>query len=652
MKALLRSTRHPAAASAIVALVLIALLYGDALTLPLFSDDAGQIPWVESVSWREMWSTTSPYKDYRPLWFTVWRVWGRIAGGLHPPGLHFLNLAAHFTASWLVGLLAAAWIRPGPARGARALPACLATALFAAFPFSRQAVAWASALSYPVVTALALGAVLAYDRARHGHGSGWIGLALLLAALAPFGYESGLLVAPLVLLAEGVGWLQHRWPRRSWWPLALVGLFAATTLAWCAMRGSGVTGFGLNLPDLQRNAGYLVQGMVYPTAPLAQWLAARSGLDPTLGLWLVALPTLALLAWSGLRSNRGPFWLGSAWFALFALPPMVSMEADWLALAPRSLYMIAAGVSLVWAASVSAWVTHSRAPRRAPVRGPLLILILTLTALLAPALVFVRDGMHLYEMAGQPIWDAAQAAQRGATILLVNLPMRITPRGRIYPLGFEGITPLPARVIAEELIYVHTGIHDAAQALAFGIAAVDEPPGYTYQLFGQPVGWEEMAAAVRQTGAIYLTRYEPRRIHLVEAGGAIGEDDPRGDPLARFGGHVALLDAACTCDEDGQVHLTAQWRVEATVRTDATMFVHLLDPESTLVAQADGYPLLGMLPLWLWEPGEVVRDVRHFDPVPAGEYTVRLGMWELATGEDWPAAGYADGIVPLSVRCP
>jgi hypothetical protein len=650
MKALLRSTRHPATASAIVALVLIALLYGDALTLPLFSDDAGQIPWVESVSWREMWSTTSPYKDYRPLWFTIWRVWGRIAGGMHPPGLHLLNLAAHFTASWLVGLLAAAWIRPDPDGGGRALPACLATALFAAFPFSRQAVAWASALSYPVVTALALGAVLAYDRGRRGYGSGWIGLALLLAALAPFGYESGLLVAPLVVLAEGVGWLQRRWSRHSWWPLALVGLFAATTLAWHTVRGSGVTGFGLTPPDLQCNAGFLVQGMVYPTAPFAQWLAARSGLDPALGLWLVALPTLALLAWSGLRWNRGPFWLGAAWIALFALPLLVSMEADWLALAPRSLYMIAAGVSLVWAASVSACIAHLRPLSWAPVRGPLFAL--TLTALLAPAAAFVRDGMQLYEMAGQAIWDAAGTAQRGATTLLVNLPMRITPRGRTYPLGFEGITPLPARVIAEELVYVHTGIRGAARALAFGIAAVDEPPDYTYQLFGQPVGWEELATAVRQSRTVYLARYEPRRIYLLEAGAALGEDGPRGDPLAHFGDRVALLDAACTCDEDGRVHLTAWWRVEANVRTDATVFAHLLDPEGTLVAQADGYPLLGMLPLWLWEPGEVIRDVRYFDPVSAGEYTVRLGMWELATGERWLAAGHADGTVPLSVHCP
>jgi len=82
------------------------------------------------------------------------------------------------------------------------------------------------------------------------------------------------------------------------------------------------------------------------------------------------------------------------------------------------------------------------------------------------------------------------------------------------------------------------------------------------------------------------------------------------------------------------------------------VFVHLLGPDGTLLAQADGYPLLGMLPFWLWEPGEIVRDVRDLGSVPAGEYTIRLGMWELATGKHWPAAGHPDGTVHLAVRCP
>jgi len=658
----LRTLTRPIVASALVALAFTGLLYGDALTLPLFSDDLIQIPWLQSISWRELWSSPSPYGYYRPLWYTLWRLWGGLVGGLHPLGLHCLNLVAHFAAAWLASLLAVAWIQPvkGKISLHQRLPAsysaCLATALFAAFPFSRQAVAWPGAVYNPLVSAMAAGALLAYDRGRQGHGTHWISLALLLAALAPFNYEAGLLVGPLVVLTEVLGRLQHRWTRRSWWPLAFAGLTPVTLAVWRAMRGTGVTGFGLNLPDLQHNAGYLVQGLIYPTAPLAQWLATWQGLDPELCLWLIVLPTLALLAWSGLRWNHGPFWLGVVWFALFALPPLVSMEADWFSLAPRFLYTTAGGGSLIWTAAASGWLARLRPSWHVAAVGTLLV------ALLTPAAVFVHDGLLLYEMAGESLWDTAEAATREQSLLLVNLPMRITPRSRTYPLGFEGITPLPMRVTAQELVTVHTGIHDTTEAVAFGIATTDEPPDYTYQLFGHPVGWEELAAAARQTHAVYLTRYEPRRIHLIEAGAYLshplpdpppwGEREEQEGALAHFGERVALLDAVCTCDEAGQVHLTAYWRVESTVKTDATVFAHLLSPEGRLVAQADGYPLLGMLPFWLWEPGEVVRDVRHFYPVPAGEYTVRLGMWELATGEHWPATGYPDGFLLLPVHCP
>ncbi len=122
--------------------------------------------------------------------------------------------------------------------------------------------------------------------------------------------------------------------------------------------------------------------------------------------------------------------------------------------------------------------------------------------------------------------------------------------------------------------------------------------------------------------------------------------------LTRFGDRVTLLDTTRACDGSGRVHLTTYWRIEANVKTDVTVFAHLLDSDGALVAQADGSPLLGMFPFWLWNPGEVARDARHFDSVPAGEYTIRLGLWELATGERWLADGHPDGVLTLSIRCP
>ena len=107
MKTFLRLLTRPASASALVALALTTLLYGDTLSLPLFSDDLLQIPWLETISWRELWTSPSPYHYYRPLWYTLWRLWGGLVGGLHPLGLHSLNVVAHFAAAWLTGSLSA-----------------------------------------------------------------------------------------------------------------------------------------------------------------------------------------------------------------------------------------------------------------------------------------------------------------------------------------------------------------------------------------------------------------------------------------------------------------------------------------------------------------------------------------------------------------
>jgi hypothetical protein len=643
---------RPAIASALVALALTTLLYGDTLVLPLFSDDLVQIPWLESISWSELWTSPSPYGYYRPLWYSLWRVWGALAGGLHPFGLHLLNLIAHFAASWLVGLLAATWIslpfhppQTGGDRGERgSVSACLATALFAVFPFARQAIAWPGAVYNPLVSAMGVGAILLYDRGRRDREIGWIGLALLLAALSALTYELGLLIGAMIVFTEFVGWLQHRWqPRLSLWPLAFAALMIAMLIIWQSMRGAGPIGFGLSPTDLYHNAGFLLQGLIYPVAQLPQWVTGWSDLSPELGLWLIAMPTLALLTWSGWRCNRGALLLGAGWFVLFAVAPLVTMKADWFALAPRFLYMTAAGTALMWTAAVSPCLARLRLPWRLVATG---VMVLTLI----PAGLFVRGGVGLYRMAGESIWDAAQAAERDHPILLVNLPLRITPQRRVYPLGFEGITPLPARVTAEELVYVHTGIRDGAEAVSFGVVAPRPSPDLDYQLHGNTVGWQELAEAAREANAVYLAKYQQDHITLAEAG-AVGVAAPPGEPLAHFGGRVTLLEATPTCETTGRVHLTTHWQAESAVEKDATVFAHLLNSEGALVTQADGYPLLGMQPFWVWRPGEVVRDVRYFEAVPGGEYVIRFGLWEPATGERWPAEDHADGVVSLPVHC-
>jgi len=670
MKPFLRILSRPVLASCLTALALTAGLYADALRLPLFSDDLLQIPWLESISWAQIWSGPSPYGYYRPLWYSMWRAWGWVAGGLRPGGLHFLNLAAHFAAAWLAGLLAAAWIRPNPDTrhpAPRALPSVAATGIFAIFPFARQAVAWPGAIYNPIVSAMAIAAILAYDRARSRRSAGWLTLALVLTVLGPLTYETGLMVAPAIVLLETVGFWRRRWsPRVHWWGLLPILTFGGTLAFWRLMRGTGVTSFGLTFNDLAKNISYVVQGVTYPTAPWGQSLTSLSTLEPIRALWVIALPTLALLLWVGLHRQPDACALGVGLIVLFALPPTVSMAADWFALAPRFLYTTAVGTAILWSvAATAAWEQVGRVTARYRSRTLEGAALIATLAVLTPAILFVRQGMHLYALAGQSIWAAAQAAQQAAQIapgdgggvplLLVNLPSRITPRQRMYPLGFEGITPLPQRVTADGLVAVHTGLEEPVQAVASGLVAGEEPRTYSRTLWGPELGWEGLADRSRWAGTVYVARYAPDAIWLAEAGGSASESVSR-TPMARFSDEssdqkISLLARSAVCDREGQISLAVTWESSTAIETDVTVFAHLLDSDGALLSQADGYPLLGMRPFWLWRAGERLRDVRNFTPVPPGEYTVRVGLWELASGTHWNTAKSGTGVVNVPVTC-
>jgi hypothetical protein len=64
--------------------------------------------------------------------------------------------------------------------------------------------------------------------------------------------------------------------------------------------------------------------------------------------------------------------------------------------------------------------------------------------------------------------------------------------------------------------------------------------------------------------------------------------------------------------------------------------VHISDAAGNLVAQQDSPPLQGNLPTSLWSPGITVED-RYQIALPLhqspGEYTVKIGLYQLDTGE-------------------
>jgi hypothetical protein len=91
--------------------------------------------------------------------------------------------------------------------------------------------------------------------------------------------------------------------------------------------------------------------------------------------------------------------------------------------------------------------------------------------------------------------------------------------------------------------------------------------------------------------------------------------------------------------------LTLYWQAGAAGQGEAgyAVFVHLLDEQGERVWGADGPPLGGLYPMPDWRPGEVVVDPRFLalDELPAGTYTLAVGLYDSATLARLPVTGEA-----------
>ncbi len=79
--------------------------------------------------------------------------------------------------------------------------------------------------------------------------------------------------------------------------------------------------------------------------------------------------------------------------------------------------------------------------------------------------------------------------------------------------------------------------------------------------------------------------------------------------------------------------VTLYWQAEGSVEADYVVFIHLLDEEGRIIAQADGAPVQRLHPTSAWTPGEIVMD-QHLIPAPAvggrGSH-LAVGMYDLDT---------------------
>ena len=96
------------------------------------------------------------------------------------------------------------------------------------------------------------------------------------------------------------------------------------------------------------------------------------------------------------------------------------------------------------------------------------------------------------------------------------------------------------------------------------------------------------------------------------------------------------------------IHLTLHWQALRRMDVMYKFFVHLYDVESgALVAQADVVPRGWTYPNTWWEAEEVVSDkvVLSLEGVPAGTYSLAVGVYDPETGERLLISGQATDFI-------
>jgi hypothetical protein len=360
------------------------------------------------------------------------------------------------------------------------------------------------------VTALVLGALLAYRRARLRGSIGWLLCSLACAGLALFTHEYAVTLG--VLIAGLEVWLYRQGQLRSLRPYALLYLAQAAAFAvWWLAVPKWPRAFQVDAVSVGRNALMFLQALFWPLG--IAWRRAPPALlaHPELAIAAGAAAALPLVGWLFWRGRAlGVPLLALGWLAVTALPVWATLHYEYLEDGARLYYLPGVGIALGWAA-----LTQLLAPRGWSRRCGLALLVAVYgwatwqsVEFLALRRAMYAEGSELLRQAAA----AATAAPAGARVVFINVPAWKAPVEAAFPLGNTGVTFVPEYVLLGQALYVNGGGPAQLESLATG-----ELPGGWPAHYGPHGPWTSLAAleaASRDASAVYLTRFEPTGLVL------------------------------------------------------------------------------------------------------------------------------------------
>ena len=166
----------------------------------------------------------------------------------------------------------------------------------------------------------------------------------------------------------------------------------------------------------------------------------------------------------------------------------------------------------------------------------------------------------------------------------------------------------------------------------------ETPSGYYWVEFGllDPITGQRQRILDPAGKPVDKVTVGPLRVIKASAG-AGAPAVPRYQTRADLGDQVRLLGwtgATETLRPGETFRLRLYWEAAKPLGTSYNVFVHLYDRDGRLVAQRDSPPGGGAWPTSSWQPGDVIEDEYQLPvpaDLPAGEYTLAAGMYDLAT---------------------
>jgi hypothetical protein len=627
---------HSSQIAILVVLLITVWIYAPALGFGFIWDDPIWLGRLIDKPLGTLIAATPDYQFYRPGTLIYHRLFLSSNGTFAAPPMHAAQIGFHLLNVALIYALIRRF-------GFGEWTAWATGTLVALYPFSHQAVAWAAA-HQPLATTLQNAALLTYMSARRrGSRSPYVGLSLLLFLAALITHESAVVLAPVPLLIE---WLLRRsgsdkclWSLQSAPKLALAYPLAATVFAMFWLQLPRQTGYTTLAFD-GRVALYLVQGFIFPA------IGRLAGYAPTLApgtLLMIAGLTLGgvfAVVWRTGRTRQALF--GMAWAILGVLPSAVGLRYSYVSLGARLLYHSSPGIALLWVTALLPtvskqreldWWKHARIAILGLTIAQSSLLLLQFQGLYAAGTDHLSSLIHITET-------------ENPRILVVNFPDRYAPKRPPYPLGYWGVTLAPISVDLGEFSAIITG--QEPNIISRRIPQIDhdarQAGPYDIDMRGLTTQPEQLYQLAHQVDAVYLSRHFPDGTFAMQRAGSVTPGSSTKPALscqlANFQ-QTACLQEVEIDPQPGYLKLSLTWHSLAPAQAHDTIFAHVGTADQPPIAQSDDDACLGLLPMSTWLPGDVIREQRIIslpDPVEPGQYEIRIGVYNRASGARLTAA--------------